>query len=102
VPGPEAMLRTPDGATTLGTEHLPIPAVPGQVVVPAAPAPPVPPPAPVAAPMSAAPAAPAPPLPPSPADVPPAGPPHLAAPPAGPLVGEQFGPLTVTTPGAGR
>ncbi|MFZ1165364.1 hypothetical protein, partial [Mycobacterium sp.] len=24
-PGPDAMVRTPDGATTLGTEHLPVP-----------------------------------------------------------------------------
>jgi hypothetical protein len=80
-PGPEMMLRSPDGATTLGTEHLPIPGAPGPGAVPAVPAAPVPP---------------------SPADAPPAGPPHLAAPPAGPLVGEQFGPLTVTTPGVGR
>jgi hypothetical protein len=34
--------------------------------------------------------------------VPPAGVPHGAAAPAAPLIGEQFGPLTVTTPGAVR
>jgi hypothetical protein len=88
VPGPEMMLRTPDGATTLGTEHLPIPGTPGPVAVPAAPAAPVPPLAPVP--------------PPAPVAAPAPGPPHLPAPPAGPLVGEQFGPLTVTTPAAGR
>lgn len=97
-PGPETMLRTPDGATTMGTEHLPMPVTPGPVAAPAAPAAPLPPPPPPVA----APAPPAAPVPPAPADAPPAGPPHLPAPPAGPLVGEQFGPLTVTTPGAAR
>jgi hypothetical protein len=133
-PGPEVMVRTPDGATTLGTEHLP--ALPGTPQLPAAGTGPVPqaapgaPPAPglpaalpapvVPAPAvaPAAPAAPAvpppvsgpaplavpaiPPAAPPPVDAPPAGIPHLAAPPAPPLIGEQFGPLTVTTPGAPR
>ncbi|OBK41883.1 hypothetical protein A5658_02370 [Mycobacterium sp. 1245111.1] len=141
-PGPDAMVRTPDGATTLGTQHLPSPdgplpmpgagpaAVPGMPVpgvplapgtqpLPSAPAAPVVPvapapavgPAPVVAPAPAvAPVLPPPtaaavpaPLPPpaasSPADLP--GMPHHPG-PAGPLVGEQFGPLTVTTPGPGR
>jgi hypothetical protein len=141
-PGPDAMVRTPDGATTLGTEHLPSPdgplplpgagpaAVPGMPMVPGVPpltpgvpqtpgtplTPGVPPAAgmapvvPVApAPLVVAPVAPVMPppvvvpLPPpavsSPADLP--GMPHHLA-PAGPLVGEQFGPLTVTTPGVPR
>jgi hypothetical protein len=137
-PGPDVMVRTPDGATTLGTEHfptplgtpqppaagpgpepqaapgaplapavlppaagVPLPAGPAPAVAPAAPAAPVVPP-PVAGPAPLAgpviPPAAAPP----PVDAPPAGVPHLTAPPAGPLVGEQFGPLTVTTPGAPR
>ncbi|WP_428338558.1 hypothetical protein [Mycobacterium sp.] len=143
-PGPDGLIRTPDGATTLGTEHLPSPdgplpmpgagpgAVPGMPIVPgsppaagpapmipAAPAPLVAPAAPVIPPPNAAPGPPAglvlpPPavapaplagpvvLPPpaqSPADLP--GMPHHMA-PSGPLVGEQFGPLTVTTPGVPR
>jgi hypothetical protein len=139
VPGPDVMVRTPDGASTLGPEHFPSPpgapqlpaggpgpvpaAAPG---VPAAPPPavavPVPAvptpagPAPVAAPVvPAAPLSPPPvngPAPqggpaappaaaPAPADAPP-GVPHLPGPPAAPLIGEQFGPLTVTTPGAAR
>jgi hypothetical protein len=139
VPGPDVMVRTPDGASTLGPEHFPSPpgapqlpaAGPGPVLpaapgVPAAPPPavavPVPAvptpagPAPVAAPV--VPAAPLSPPPangpalqggpaappaaaPAPADAPP-GVPHLPGPPAAPLIGEQFGPLTVTTPGAAR
>jgi hypothetical protein len=132
-PGPDAMVRTPDGATTLGTQHLPspdgplpmpgagpaqvpgmpvpgvplapgtqpLPVAPAAPIVPLAPAPAVPP-----APGLAPALAPAPPvapvLPPatsSPADLP--GMPHHPG-PAGPLVGEQFGPLTVTTPGPAR
>jgi hypothetical protein len=133
-PGPDMMVRSPDGATTLGSQHIPAPgmpplpaAVPGPqppvapvlppaaTAMPAAPAPAVPVPAlPVPAvpvPAVPVPAAPASPLPvpatpapaaqPSPA-APPVGEPHLPAPPAAPLVGEQFGPLTVTTPGGGR
>jgi hypothetical protein len=129
-PGPDMMVRTPDGATTLGTEHFPAPDTPplpaaGPGPQPpaasgAAPAPGLPPPAapaPAATPVPAVPA-PAVPVPagpaplavpatppaaaPAPVDAPPAGVPHLAAPPAAPLIGEQFGPLTVTTPGAGR
>lgn len=127
--GPEVMVRAPDGATTLGTEHLPAPAAPPAPptppAVPPAPAP-VAPPAPVAAPPAPAPlpavppavagpaplAGPAPPpavaapppAPPPAAVVPPGGVPHgTAAPPAtAPLIGEQFGPLTATTPGAAR
>jgi hypothetical protein len=118
-PGPEAMVRAPDGATTLGTEHFPTPpgapqppaaapgpepqAAPGAppapgLPMPAGPAPAVVPPAP-AAPVVPPPATgPTPPV-----DAPPAGVPHhAAAPPVPPLVGEQFGPLTVTTPGAAR
>jgi hypothetical protein len=118
-PGPEAMVRAPDGATTLGTEHFPTPpgapqppgaasgpepqAAPGAppapgLPMPAGPAPAVVPPAP-AAPVVPPPATgPTPPV-----DAPPAGAPHRAAAPAvPPLVGEQFGPLTVTTPGAAR
>jgi hypothetical protein len=135
-PGPEVMVRTPDGATTLGTEHLPtapgapqLPAAgpgPEPQAAPGAPpapgSPPAPPPAagvPMpAGPAPAAPAAPVVPPPvtgpaplavpvippaaaPPPTDAPPAGVPHHAA-PAAPLIGEQFGPLTVTTPGAPR
>jgi hypothetical protein len=139
-PGPDVMVRTPDGATTLGPEHFPsppgmpqlpaagpgpqpqaapglpptlppagavptpnVPLAPGPTpaVAPAAPAAPVVPPpvtgpAPLAVP--AIPPAAAPP----PDAAPPAGVPHLATPPAAPLIGEQFGPLTVTTPGAPR
>ena len=123
-PGPDIMVRTPDGATTLGTEHFPAPGTPPLPAAgpgpqpPAAPgAPPAPglPPAAAPAPAVPMPAVPVPagPAPltvpasppaaaPPPVDAPPAGVPHLAAPPAAPLIGEQFGPLTVTTPGAGR
>jgi hypothetical protein len=110
--GPQALVRAPDGATTLGTEHFPAPAVPAAPPpAPAVPAPvtgpAVPEPAPVAAPaVPAGPAVPPavalpPPAAPPAGVVPPGGVPHgTAAPPAaGPLTGEQFGPLTVTTPG---
>lgn len=154
--GPEVLVRAPDGATTLGAEHVPTPAapsmpgppqvpvaapgapsvpgappppglpepqgpptVPGAPAVPApgaAPAVPVPAPAAVAAPPTAVvpPAAAIPPAAVPPAAVPPpaaamapdavspGGVPHGAAAPASPLVGEQFGPLTITTPGAVR
>jgi hypothetical protein len=140
-PGPDAMVRTPDGATTLGPQHLPspdgplpmpgagpgpapgmptvpvpgVPLAPGTQPLPGAPAPGMAPtapvvPAPVApvpgVPVVPPPAAPVPlagpvlpPAAPSPADLP--GMPHHPG-PAGPLVGEQFGPLTVTTPGPAR
>jgi hypothetical protein len=130
-PGPDGLVRTPDGATTLGTEHLPSPdgplpmpgAGPGPVpgmpmvpglppaaglapVIPVAPAPLVAPAAPVAPVMPPPAVTPAPlagPVPPpvasSPADLP--GMPHHMT-PSGPLVGEQFGPLTVTRPGVPR
>lgn len=103
--GPEVIVRDPNGATTLGSPHLPpqgMPPVPGAPAAPGvAPAPgplPVPGPPPVVLP--------------APEVVPPAGtaaPPVAApaapvAPPAAapPTNGEQFGPLTVTTPGAAR
>jgi hypothetical protein len=128
-PGPDAMVRTPDGATTLGPQHIPVPdgplplpgagpaATPGMPMAPGLPIqpglPPAPglaPAAPVMPPLVAAPAVPpgpvAPPVvapvplaAPAPADVP--GVPHHAV-PTGPLLGEQFGPLTVTTPGVPR
>jgi hypothetical protein len=132
-PGPEMMVRTPDGAATLGTEHIPAPSAPpqlpgaGPAPVPGVPpAPGLPPepglapaapvvPAPAVAPaVPAAPAAPppavgpaplagpaTPPVAPPPVGIPTPGVPHHAA-PTGPLVGEQFGPLTVTTPSAPR
>lgn len=135
-PGPDGMVRSPDGATTLGTQHLPspdgplpmpgaapapvpgipvpgglgapgvspvpglAPAVPAAPAIPVAPAPLV---APVIPPPNATPGPPAGVAPPaaasSPADLP--GMPHHLA-PGGPMVGEQFGPLTVTPPGAPR
>ena len=120
-PGPDVMVRTPDGASTLGTEHFPSPpgtpqppaAGPGPVPgAPPAPglAPALPPAAAVPVPNVPIPAGPAPlavpAIPPAapgaPVDAPPVGVPHLAAPPPAPLFGEQFGPLTVTTPGAPR
>jgi hypothetical protein len=124
-PGPDGLVRTPDGATTLGPEHLPSPdgplpmpgAAPGPV--PGMPVPGVPlapgtqplptaPPAPIV-PLAVAPAVPVAPVAPPPAAQSPAaqspsdlpGMPHHMA-PSGPLVGEQFGPLTVTTPGPAR
>ncbi len=132
-PGPEMMVRTPDGAATLGTEHIPAPSAPPQLPgAGPAPLPGVPPapglppepglapaapvvPAPAVAPaVPAAPAAPppavgpaplagpaTPPVAPPPVGIPTPGVPHHAA-PTGPRVGEQFGPLTVTTPSAPR
>ncbi len=98
--GPEVLVRAPDGASTVGTQHLPgvggpaapgapQPQAPGPVPGPL-PAPAAEPPAPAAGPPAAVPepAAPA---------VPPAAVPPTVAPP-----GEQFGPVTVTTPGAAR
>jgi hypothetical protein len=115
VRGPEVLVRAPDGATTLGAEHMPgqtapsapgppqLPAaVPGALSAPGAPAPPGLP-EPQGAPAAVPPAAVAPPAAAVPLDAaPPAGVPHGAAAPAAPLIGEQFGPLTVTTPGAAR
>jgi hypothetical protein len=134
-PGPDTLNRSPDGATTLGTQHLPAPdaplplpgagpaAVPGMPLTPGlppalppalppplSPAPEMAPVVPVAPPVMAppAPVVPAPALAPVPLTapvpvpvVPPTGVPHHLA-PTGPLVGEQFGPLTVTTPGVPR
>ena len=109
-PGPDVMVRTPDGATTMGPQHLPAPdaplpmpgagpaPVPGVQIAPG-PAPAATVPAPAVAPALPLPlpppAAPAPPT----VDVP--GTPHHLAPSA-PLNGEQFGPLTVTAPGVAR
>src|ERR1700722_2303117 len=122
-PGPQAMVRTPDGATTLGPQHIPVPdgplplpgagpaTTPGMPIAPGLPAAPVMPPLVVAPALPPAPVAPpvaapvplAAPVPPPaasvPADVP--GVPHHMV-PTGPLLGEQFGPLTVTTPGVPR
>src|ERR1700722_13786326 len=122
-PGPDAMVRTPAGATTLGPQHIPVPdgplplpgagpaATPGMPMAPGLPPAPVMPPlvvAPAVPPVPVAPpvvapvplAAPVPPLaPPAPTAV--QGVPHHAV-PSGPLLGEQFGPLTVTTPGVPR
>jgi hypothetical protein len=95
--GPEVLLRDPNAAATLGTQHLPdqgtppAPGIPGTPVAPGIG--PVPAPLPAAGPLSP-PAAPAP----VPDAVPPAAPP-VAVPPTN---AEQFGPLTVTTPGAAR
>jgi hypothetical protein len=127
-PGPDVMVRTPDGAITMGPQHLPAPdamlpmpgagpvPAPGMPVVPGSvPSPPVPLPA-IAPTLPAPPAAlpvpaqvvpvplagplpPPGPVPPPVVDVP--GVPHHVAPVA-PLNGEQFGPLTVTTPGVAR
>ena len=129
-PGPDAMVRTPDGATTLGPQHIPVPdgplplpgagpaATPGMPIAPGfPPAPGLAPAAPIMPPLVVAPAVPpAPVAPPVVAPVPLAGlvpPPAAPAPanvpgvphhvvPTGPLLGEQFGPLTVTTPGVPR
>jgi hypothetical protein len=121
-PGPDVMMRTPDGAITMGPQHLPAPdatlPMPGAGPVPgpampmapgSVPVAPVPPPAgapvfpaPPAGPLAPAPVAPAPlagPVPPPAVDLP--GVPHHIVPVA-PLNGEQFGPLTVTAPGAAR
>jgi hypothetical protein len=128
--GPEALLRAPDGSSTVGGQHLParpVPQLPGMpgggvavIPMPGLPAPagpatapvpaevpipvgglPVPPPAPVPAPL--------------PAEVPvpvqprtgPAAPQAVlpvvpGAPALAPAGGEQFGPATATTPGAPR
>jgi hypothetical protein len=114
-PGPDAMVRTPDGATTLGPQHIPVPdgplpapgpgsaPMPGMPIAPGLP-PAVAPGAPVVPPLVIAPAVPPAPVAPPPAAPAPAvvpGVPHHAT-PTGPLLGEQFGPLTVTTPGVPR
>jgi hypothetical protein len=117
-PGPDVMVRTPDGAITMGPQHLPAPGAPlpmpgagpvpapGTMIAPGSiPVAPVPPPAVVPvppAPPAAAPVAPVPlagPVPPPAVAVP--GAPHHVVPVA-PMNGEQFGPLTVTAPGAAR
>ncbi|WP_293056557.1 hypothetical protein [Mycobacterium sp.] len=80
--GPEVLVRDPDGATTLGTQHLS--GRPGAATAPD--------PGPAAAPPPAGPVNPA-------GGVAPAPPGPFAATPPG---GEQFGPLTAATPGAAR
>lgn len=86
--GPEVLVRQPDGAATLGTQHLR--GRPGVAAAPGAGAAPGPPPV---GPTGAAPPA----APPAPAVVPaPAVPAEPAAPPAG----ERLAPLTAATPGA--
>lgn len=112
--GPEMLLRAPDGATTLGGQHLPqalpqLPGmpngqaagqVPGMVPMPGPPVPGgpmrAPMPAEAPAPVGAAPVgAPAPAL----AEVPVRLQPGV---PLAPANGEQFGPVTATAPGASR
>jgi len=111
-PGPDTMVRTPDGATTTGQAHLPAPDAPlpmpgaGPAPVPGLPfapgAVPLAPLPPAVSPGLPAPVAPVAPAPPAGTVPPPAiGVPHHVAPVA-PLNGEQFGPLTVTTPGVAR
>src|SRR5579875_1098855 len=97
-PAPEVLLRAPDGATTLGTQHLPTGVMPG------VPAPQVAGPGPLPAP-DPAPITPAPALEmPLAAGPPPATAqaPTVVAPSAPPTLGEQFGPVTVTAPGTPR
>jgi hypothetical protein len=118
-PGPDALVRTPDGATTIGPQHIPVPdgplplpgagpaTTPGMPTAPGLPAAPGTPPLVVAPALPPAPVAPpivapvplAAPVPPPAAPAP--GVPHHVV-PTGPLLGEQFGPLTVTTPGVPR
>jgi hypothetical protein len=98
--GPEVLVREPDGAATLGTQHLPgrpgAAAVPGPGTVPGPP--PVGPTDPAAPPAAAVVPAPA-----GPVTVAPAAPAEPAGPSTGmPLGGEQFGPLTAATPGVIR
>lgn len=114
-PGPDVMVRTPDGATTVGPQHLPPPdaplpmpgagpaPVPGLQIAPGpVPVAPLPPAVVPALPAPVIPVVPAPPVAPvaPPAVGVPGVPHHLT--PVAPLNGEQFGPLTVTTPGAAR
>ena len=92
--GPEALLRAPDGSTTLGGQHLSTPAgprLPGMAPLPGLPGPPVPVPAQVPAPV--------------PAQVPVPVQPGLAPTAQVPLVptpaiGEQFGPVATSVPSA--
>jgi len=110
--GPEALLRAPDGSSTVGGQHLPtqpvapLPGMPGGPVTgqvpgvmptPGLPAPAGPAPAPalgeVPIPVGGLPVLAA------PAPVPA---PQPAVPPQGPANGEQFGPLNVAAPGAPR
>ena len=124
--GPEALLRAPDGSSTVGGQHLPtqpvapLPGMPGGPVTgqvpgvmptPGLPAPAGPAPAPalgevpipvgglpvLAAPQAVVPQAGVPTVPGAPVPAP-----QPAVPPQGPANGEQFGPLNVAAPGAPR
>src|ERR1700731_3415366 len=104
-PAAPGLAPTLPPAVAVPLPAVPIPAGPAPVAVPAVPpvapaAPVVPPPVTGPAPQGAPAVPPA--AAPAPVDAPPPGVPHLAGPPAAPLIGEQFGPLTVTTPGAAR
>ena len=118
--GPEALLRAPDGSSTVGGQHLPqaaprLPGTPGLAPAPGLPAPVATPPAArtaeapaeVPVPLGGLPApvapAPAPPVPlaPGAASVHAPSPLPGATVPA-PGTGEQFGPVAVTAPGAAR
>ncbi|OBI52200.1 hypothetical protein A5707_12395 [Mycobacterium kyorinense] len=90
--GPQVLVRDPNGATTLGIQHLPTNAAPPAPGAPVAGPPPGPLPAPAV--MPAPPAAV-----PAPAPAGPAAPPAPGVPPTN---GEQFGPLAVTSPGGPR
>ncbi len=97
--GPEVLVRAPDGASTVGTQHLPSaggPAAPGAPQPQPQPQAPGPAPGPLPAPVAE---------PPAPAADQPAAAPQPPAPAVPPTVaaptGEQFGPVTVT-PGAAR
>lgn len=126
--GPEALLRAPDGSSTVGGQHLPravpqLPGVPngplpapapGAIPLPGLPAPvaqaPAPGPAEVRIPLSGLPpVAPAPaplpaevPVPVRPMPAPQAGVPAPAGPLPAPAAGEQFVPLAPSAPGAAR
>ncbi|WP_343600957.1 hypothetical protein [Mycobacterium sp.] len=94
--GPQVMIRTPDGAATLGTQRLPGPGVPPVPVLPQTPSGA---PTPIVGPLL-------------PGALNQAVPQTIPAPPVGagvtppmagtPIVGEQFGPLTATSPGGPR
>ncbi len=121
--GPEALLRAPDGSSTVGGQHLPqaaprLPGVPGSAPVPPSSVPIPGLPAPLAAPPAAGPAEVPVPLGgmPAPVAVPPAPPValvpgaasvHAPSPLPGAAVpapgnGEQFGPVAAAAPGAAR
>ncbi|OBA82253.1 hypothetical protein A9W99_11765 [Mycobacterium sp. 1164966.3] len=111
--GPEALLRAPDGASTLGGQHLSPPTVPGPPGTPPGPLPGLPggavpgvPPAPGQLPVVAGPVPAEVPVPPQPGLAPPAQVPAPALAPApqpsAPPRGEQFGPVATSVPAAPR